>query len=149
MNKDYVENRIKGFIERLSCDLDGGYFRKGLKDVNNITISFEIYEPNAVPIYWDKRTYKDGKSVQRLRIVPVLDREVLDDVEKEYLGNIIGPFRDKVKSIEKVDCFDGDMYIMINLLTGEDIELPMFNGKTGMYEGMMSDYPYAPDELGL
>lgn len=149
MNKNYVENRIKGFIERLSCDLDGGYFRKGLKDVNNITISFEIYEPNALPMYWDKRTYKDGKSVQGVRIVPVLDREVLDDVEKEYLGNIIGPFRDKVKSIEKVNCFDGDMYIRIELSNGEDIELPMFNDITGMYKDMAADYPYTPDELGL
>lgn len=149
MNKNYVEDRIEGFINRLSRDLDEGYFRKNLKDVNNITLSFEIYEPNVVPVYWDKRTYKDNKVIHVMRSVPVPDREVLDDVEKEYLGNIIRPFRDKVKSIEKVDCFDGDMYIMINLLTGEDIELPMFNGKTGMYEGMMSDYPYAPDKLGL
>lgn len=76
------------------------------------------------------------------------DKNVLDDVERRYLWNIIKPFRDKVTTISKnLDWKWKKPFICIRLKKEVSISLPYFRG--GMYEGMEANKKYTLEELGL
>ena len=74
-----------------------------------------------------------------------LPKPILDDVEKEYLSNVIKPFRDRVSSISK----DAPLEYITISLDGDDFAfLPNFEeGK--MYKGMETNRRYTLEELGL
>ena len=75
-------------------------------------------------------------------------KEILDEVEKEYLSNVIRPFRDKVESISKqVNIVNTDNFIEIEL-PAESVCLPYFK-KGSMYNGMKENKRYSLEELGL
>lgn len=75
---------------------------------------------------------------------------ILDDVEKQYLSNIIAPFRDKIKSIRK---YTNDNYerIVIRYNDKFDEDLLWFPSfKEGnMYKNMKIGKEYTLEELGL
>ena len=76
-------------------------------------------------------------------------KEILDEKEKEYLGSVIKPFRDRIKSIRKCSYYDRKKcWIDINLINNESIPFPFFN-KNAMYKGMELDKEYTLEELGL
>ena len=73
---------------------------------------------------------------------------ILDDVEKDYLKNIVKPF--KVKSIVKLyDDRDNSYYIRIVLNNESSIFLPSFSIKSKMYKGMRPGEDYILEELGI
>lgn len=75
-------------------------------------------------------------------------KPILDDKEKEYLSNVIRPFRDGIKSIQK-KLFKEEEYIFFNFNKFNDnFELPSFKIGT-MYKGMELDREYTLEELGL
>lgn len=81
-----------------------------------------------------------------------LSKPVLTESEKEYLGNIVKPFRDKVISIR---CnFAADNYNCITIELKQDgfskefINLPYFK-KGSMYKGMQAGKDYTLEELEL
>ena len=76
----------------------------------------------------------------------IVEKEILDEEEKEYLSNVIKPFRDKVKFIVKKDFYSKE-YIAI-CLPDEDIGFPSFEKGT-MYKGMEERRGYTLEELGL
>lgn len=81
-----------------------------------------------------------------------IQKPILDAKEKEYLNNIIKPFRDCVKYITKYDSPDYE-YIVIEYydnLTEEKCEMffPCFE-KDAMYKGMRLYEKYELEELGL
>ena len=77
-----------------------------------------------------------------------IEKPILDDVEKKFLGNIIRPF--EVDYIYKGGvCFGEKMYIIIRLTNSEEILLPFFSSTSGMYKGMELNKSYSPEELGL
>ena len=88
----------------------------------------------------------------KLKIIK-LTKSILDDVEKEYLSNIIKPFRNRVFYIRKY-YFSSDEFIEIcvNYYQGSDdylsFELPLFKKGT-MYTGMQIGKRYTVEELGL
>lgn len=80
----------------------------------------------------------------------------LEEKEKEYLLNIIKPFRDRVISIRKcVETFDKKLYFRIEIklkskvgiIGYEFINLPYF--KNIMYKYMPPYHDYTLEELGL
>lgn len=82
----------------------------------------------------------------------IVKKPILDDIEREYLSNVIKPFRDRVVSIIKYDDYDRCEYIVIKYRN--------INGYTGrmyfqafekgtMYQGMEVDKKYTLEELGL
>lgn len=79
----------------------------------------------------------------------IVEKEILDEVEKEYLSNIIKPFREKVRCIMKVTSWSclGKEYIKI-ILIEEGMGLPYFE-KGFMYKGMEEEKEYTLEELGL
>lgn len=72
--------------------------------------------------------------------------EILDETEKRYLSNVIKPFRDKVKAIEKVSY--SREFIKIYIKEDEPTILPYFEKGT-MYKGMKENKEYTLKELGL
>ena len=84
----------------------------------------------------------------------IIKKPILDEVEKEYLSNIIKPFRNKVISIAKLDSeeMNGYEYIYIEHLEvcndRDYINLPCFKKGT-IYKGMEVDKEYTLEELGL
>lgn len=84
-----------------------------------------------------------------------IEKPILDTIEREYLKNIIKPFKKRVKSIYKIKSDIGMYYgenhyhIVIELTGYESIKLPAFNKKTNMYKGMELDKHYTLKELKL
>lgn len=83
--------------------------------------------------------------------------DILDEKEKQYLQNVIKPFKDRVKSIAKQNDTDSYEYISIgvsypiNKRNGCDTDyiwLPSFESGT-MYRNIELDKKYTLEELGL
>lgn len=100
----------------------------------------------------NKDIYSDKFLDQEVEIeVP----DILDEKEKEYLSNVIKPFRNRVISIEKSRFYDS-CFISITVKSKREssgtktecINLPFFKEDT-MYKGMMEDYAYTLKDLDL
>lgn len=76
-------------------------------------------------------------------------KEILDKIEKEYLENLLRPFRNKVETIGKC-VYDIDTeYLTIYMKNSCDtFNLPNFKPNT-MYKGMEQYKDYTLKELGL
>lgn len=77
-------------------------------------------------------------------------REILDEVEKEYLRAVIKPFRKKIDYISKnINILEHNKSEFIYIgLRGDSMTFPNFKKNT-MYKGMMSGKEYTLEELGL
>ena len=76
-------------------------------------------------------------------------KPILDNIEKNYLSNIIKPFRDRIDYIAKVNLSNNrGEYILIKMKNYELISLPFFTAGT-MYKGMENDKDYTLKDLGL
>lgn len=73
--------------------------------------------------------------------------ELLDKVEKNYLSEVIRPFRKEVTAIKKLEVPSGREYILM-LLKDDGMDFPCFKKGT-MYKGMKPEKRYTPEELGL
>lgn len=149
----------RGDLIRLRDDLEDGkiyggiyyttsrYF-KGFKKID------EIINDNAFIIYNDDYeecfcyTKEMIEKVKRPSCETIYKREepILDEKEKEYLCNVIRPFRNRVKYIIKEQTWVGE-YITIKL-EYENVPLPNFKKNT-MYKNMKLDKDYTLEELGL
>ena len=78
----------------------------------------------------------------------IVEKEILDEVEKEYLSSVIKPFRDRVQYIKKINLPSSEERLIISLTILEYVCLPHFN-KGIMYKGMEQGKRYALEELGL
>ena len=77
----------------------------------------------------------------------IVEKEILDEEEKEYLSNVIKPFRDKVEYIVK-KIFENEEYIKIVIKKDSDLFFPNFKKGT-IYKGMEEEKEYTLEELGL
>lgn len=75
----------------------------------------------------------------------IIEKEILDKKEKEYLSAVIRPFRNRVEYIQKKDI--GNEFIEIEL-DDEFFYLPYFEKYT-MYKGMELNKKYTLKELDL
>ena len=72
---------------------------------------------------------------------------ILDDKEKEYLSNVIRPWKKRIKIIAKHRTGRYEWIVILNK-NGENMSFPAF--KTGtMYKDMELDREYSLEELGL
>lgn len=75
--------------------------------------------------------------------------EILDEVEKRYLTEVIRPFRNRIKFIiKKLDYATFKREYIYICLNGEGFFLPWFKVNT-KYKGMIVDVAYSLEELGL
>lgn len=80
-----------------------------------------------------------------------IKKSILNDIEKEYLSAVIKPFRDRVISIGKCNCYEYEYIVIKYLDIGKNeghIYLPCFERGT-MYKGMEAGKKYTLEELGL
>lgn len=77
-------------------------------------------------------------------------KDILDKVEKNYLINVIKPFRKRVKFIRKIESltFSAGKELLQIQLNDDDIALLYFEKNT-MYKGMKLDKDYSLEELGI
>lgn len=76
-------------------------------------------------------------------------KDILTAKEKEYLSNIIKPFRGRVTNIEKCDSGIRHVeYIAIYIKNDAPINLPDFK-KNRLYQNMETYVGYTLEELGL
>lgn len=76
-------------------------------------------------------------------------KEILDKKEKEWLGNFIRPFREKVNNITKyANVSTKQEYLCIEIDKEKSIFLPMFRENT-MYKGMKLNKEYTLEELDI
>lgn len=101
----------------------------------------------------NKDSYSDKFLNQEINIPDILDKQ-----EKEYLRNVIKPFRYRVKSISKQNDINGYEYISIGVsypinksngcFDTDHVFLPLFKRGT-MYNNMEVGREYTLEELGL
>lgn len=77
-----------------------------------------------------------------------LIQDILDEKEKEYLSNIVKPFRDRVENIRKLSLKQGYELIVIHMKKEYDLCFPDFKKGT-MYKGMENDKKYTLEELEI
>lgn len=77
----------------------------------------------------------------------IVEKEILDDKEREYLSNVIKPFRDKVEYICKEPYINKE-FIKITIKNDSSLCFPYFMKET-MYKGMEANKKYTLKELGL
>lgn len=76
-------------------------------------------------------------------------KEVLDEIEKKWLGNFVRPFRSKIYDIVKYRFHDNSgEWLQIRMKDSPDIDLPYFK-LNKMYKGMEINKDYTLEELGL
>ncbi len=100
---------------------------------------------------YNKDLYSDKFLNQKIEI----EKDILTEKEKEYLSNVIKPFRDRVRNIEKRLNKDADtefIVLEINSINAyvprEYIEFPYFKAGT-MYQNMAEQQKYTLEDLGL
>lgn len=148
-----------GDLVRLRDDLedgksyDGIYFYDFMK-FNEFEIIEEMLDDDTVIIrkgnkdyYYSKEMIAEVKRPIEYETIYKREEPILDEKEKEYLGNVIRPFRDKVKFIVKSTNHAND-YITILVKYDDPIHLPSFKKDT-MYKNMKVDERYTLEELGL
>ena len=103
---------------------------------------------NKTKIPMDKVLFM--KYVDLNKTVYYQEENILDEVEKEYLSNVIKPFRNKVKRIVKATHPFGDFIRVIYKENGtiQGMGFPKLTNEN-MYKGMELDQEYTLKELGL
>ena len=143
----------------------GGYSQKYLIDLEQYVMYLELccndYKHTIDVLNYSIECMKDDIADLKQTLngyigenkIIKLPKPILNDAEKEYLGNIIKPFRDRVISIRKIED-PGEECLIIYVehfkdkSIGETFMLPSFEMKT-MYKGMELGKRYTPEELGL
>lgn len=99
----------------------------------------------------------DFESIINRKCFVLVENPILDDMEKNYLGSIIKPFKEKytAMTITKTATKFHTAYICITLIEKgkedychEEIALPYFD-RDKMYKGMELDREYTLEELEL
>lgn len=74
--------------------------------------------------------------------------EILDEVEKKYLADVVRPFRSKVRSVYKMASICSNKEFINIQLRDENFTLPYFKKGT-MYKEMQTGKRYTLEKLGL
>ena len=144
------ENKMKKFAELFGLELDEEFKLSGANDKYKLTIDGVMQYPTWLE-KWIPANLPWAVLTGKLEIIK-LPRQILNEKEKEYLSNVIKPFRDRVNYIIKTENSLGE-YIAINsrVYTGWRLDvtlLPEFE-KGSMYKGMEINKRYNLEELGL
>ena len=135
---------------------------KGIVDMRNGKITrlddstcfifLSNYTEDLINIYSDFDIIKVERPVEYKTIFERAEdggEKILDETEKEYLKVVIKPFKNRIKSIRKLQGLEStDEYLVINLKNCGSMSFPDFE-KGIMYKGMEQGKEYTLKELGL
>ena len=116
-----------------------------------MTVVEKMFKDGAHVLYFNEKQYKFNNAKEYMNFLnKTYKEEILDDVEKRYLRNIVRPFYDKVISVRKNYYYSGndEEYIVIDMCDDSAILLPNFK-KGSMYAGMKREKDYSLEELGI
>ena len=152
-----------GDLVKLRDDLeDGKYYGvyyhnsmkfNGFKIINKIFTSGElkIRKDDENYCYYTKEMIAEVKRLTKYETIYKREEPILNDKEKEYLGNVIRPFRNRVICVVKTNLFRGECISIKVYNDFADInffEFPYFKNGV-MYKNMKVDKSYTLEELGL
>lgn len=143
-------NYMEQVTKMLGVDLEQEFYVKGRS---------EKYKFNKNGLYFfdeDRQTWLTDFSLMRVLNgqYEIIERPILDEVEREYLDAVVKPFRNKVISITKLDSEEMNGYEYICIEHREVcneryfINLPCFKKGT-IYKGMETDKAYSMEDMGL
>lgn len=144
LRDDLIDDRVYGTMFYTKYMKFKGF--RQVKELNNVK-KFARIKPNNDSHYYNY-TKEMIAEVKRPKYETIYKREepILDDKEKEYLSNVIRPFKDEVNALVKMAILKRK-YICIKL-ENECVYLPYFNKDT-MYKNMELNTEYTLEELGL
>ena len=142
-----AKNKMAEVAKLLELELREEFKIKGLPARYRITSIGLQYNSETEGVWYTSNKLLPVLLQGEISIIKV-EQPILDDIEKNYLSNIIKPFIDRIDYITKVNLSNGKEYIFIKMKNYEKISLPFFTAGT-MYKGMQSDKEYTLDELGL
>ena len=146
-------------VKFIKSDLKDGdivKYRNGLKKIvsgdklcgNDLFAPLRYYTEDLKDVDGEEE-YDIVKVERSTQYEEVFEREeILDEVEKKYLANVIKPFRHKIKSIMKRSEYGSLCYIKICIKNGDAAYFPCFK-ENSMYKGMEPNREYTLKELGL
>ena len=131
----------------------------GFYDESYLSIRGSDKKTDNLSFAYDYETIEEAVKAQKMfqKLIYQFNKEyceekILDDIEKEYLENVLRPLRCKEVQIQKVSYIDNTESIAIhhrNILNETDvIDFPPFKKGT-MYKNMKIHKCYTPKELGL
>ena len=141
-----MENRMAEVAKLLGVELGEEF---GLKNSNfryKLT-TYGLRKRYHLVQEWSASSMLDNLLLGRVEMVKEA-KPILDNIEKNYLSNIIKPFRNRIDYIAKVNLSNRREYILIKMKNYELISLPFFTAGT-MYKGMENDKDYTLKDLGL
>lgn len=148
---DIVKLKKDTTLEKLTSNKWCGCQIATMKLLTNL--SFENFnEPLKVVAVSDNHitVRYNGEEIKiRKDIFEVIkEANILDDEEKRYLGEVVRPFKNRIRSITKMNSItECEQYIKIELCDCT-LMLPYFKKET-MYSGMEDEKKYTLKELGL
>lgn len=118
-------------------------------NINKYVMEMKILEHSSKEEIGETYTVSNHKLNEKFKLYEtVFERkeEILDEVEKKYLGNVVRPFREEVCSIKKMK--SAEQYRIKIVTRNGNIILPHFQ-KNEMYVNMQEEKDYKLEELGL
>ena len=143
-----VQSKINEVAKLLGIELEEEFNIEGFSSKFKLTLD-GLMSCSDYSRSWFQSSMLEKLLLGQCRII----KPALNDDEKEYLGNVIKPFRNRVIYITKNECTLGE-YLEIYLRHYDDgcssysIVLPYFKKGT-MYNGMELYKEYTLYELGL
>lgn len=148
-NRGEISYKNNEYIIRVKAPHEVGYYIYLIQDIKTKQV-YIIDEEGFVLVKENKKFFKrlpnDYTGILEVENGYIVENEILDEEEKEYLSAVIRPFRDRVKYIRKIS--SAREYITVLLEDNDVLTFPYFEKGT-MYEGMDADKKYTLKELGL
>lgn len=146
-----MANKMKEVAKLLGVKLEEGFIIEGYRrkyKLSNNGLMFWSYTSQE----WILSSIIAELLTGDVEIVK-LPKQILDKKEKEYLSNIIKPFRKHIITIRKIQNYKYEFIEIVIYRTDEGascevISFPYFN-KGKMYKGMQINKEYTLKELGL
>lgn len=141
--KDLKDNDIVYYRSGEKRIVEKGLLYDELGDVCN---NLRYYSNN---LKYTSEIALDIVKVERLESTIIYERkEILSKKEREYLSNVINPFKEKVLLIVKKSDSKDDEFIKINFENDISMYFPNFKSGT-KYKNMLLDKYYTLEELEL
>lgn len=146
--EEELPNKNNEYIIKVKAPHEDGFDIYLIQDIK--TKQVYIIDSRGIELVKENKTFfkklpNDYTGTIEVENGYIVEKEILDEEEKEYLSAVIRPFKDRVDYIEKVENILE--YIAIDL-NNERLSFPFFDKGT-MYKGMELNKKYTLKELGL
>ena len=146
-----MANIMKDVARALGVELEEEFMLDDCKLAYKLSTDGLVYWSNALQI-WEHSCAIEDLLTGNIEIIK-LHKPILTDKEKEYLSNVIKPFRKHIITIRKIQNYKYEfieivIYSNVEGVSCEVISFPYFN-RGEMYKGIKINKEYTLKELGL